>query len=47
MLVVGYIQSQIEGARREECLSKMAAFGWGLSQKLIAEILFDVLMRAL
>ena len=47
MLVIGYVQHQIEGARREECLTKMAAFGWGPQQKPVADVLFDVLMRAL
>jgi hypothetical protein len=36
MMVVGYIQHTIEGSPREECLTKMSAFGWGQQQKLIA-----------
>lgn len=47
MLIVGFAKQQIEGAQREECVSKMAVFGWGLKHKQVAEVLYDVLMRAL
>lgn len=47
MLIIGYVQYQMEGSGKEECISKMSVFGWGSGQKLVSGILFDVLMRAL
>lgn len=47
MMTIGFLYKQVEGARREECLSKMTVFGWGSQRQVVAEVLFDVLMRAL
>ena len=42
MMVIGYVEHQIEGARRKESVAKMGAFGWGSKQREVAEVLYDV-----
>ena len=47
MGVVGYIEHRIVGAGRKESVMKMCSFGWGVEQEGVADVLFDVLVRAL
>ena len=47
MLAVGYLEFYLNSAPKEECMVRMQICGWRGASTKLAEVLYDVMMRAL
>lgn len=47
MMVVGYLEFYLNSSPKEECMVRMGMCGWRGASTKLAELMYDVLMRAL
>jgi hypothetical protein len=47
MLMAGYLEFCLNSSPKEDCMARMNSCGWRGASTQLAELLYDVLMRAL